>query len=421
MFHTPPPAALLVVLSTLAACAGAPPPNAAPAAQIPALEARVAQRPADVQAVVQLGGAYRQAGRLHDARRVLEDAHRRAPRDGGAAALLGLTCEDQGDFACARPLYEEYVRSGPSRLLRAQLRDRLALLERRQREADVRAAVAQEARLANTPPQPNTVAIFPFIFAGTDESLRPLERALAEFMATDLASLGSLTVLERARVQLLLDEIARGGSGRVDAATAARGGRLLGAAHVVQGHIGGGGQALALQARVARVTPAGAQTAGDAVEERGALAALFDMQQALALGVYQRLGFEPTPEQRARVMKKPTEHLQAVLAYGRGLESADAGDFAQAARHFMEAAALDPGFAAARMQAAQTTSAARAATVTPAQLTVLASSSATGDDPLAAVQALVPSAGVRDPAVEALGAEGLRGGTATVEIILRRP
>jgi tetratricopeptide (TPR) repeat protein len=403
-------------------CAGtAPAPSPAPAADIPALEARVAQRPAEVRAAVQLGGAYRQANRLDDARRVLAEAHRRAPRDGGATALLGLTCEDQGDYACARPLYEEYVRSGPSRALRAQLRDRLALLERRQREADVRAAVAQEARLANTPPQPNTVAVFPFVFAGADESLRPLERSLAEFMVTDLASLGSLTVLERARVQLLLDEIARARSGRVDAATAARGGRLLGAAHVVQGHIGGGGQALALQARVARVTPAGAQAAGDAVEERGALAALFDMQKALALGVYQRLGFELTPEQRTRVMRKPTENLQAVLAYGRGLEAADAGDFAQAARHFIEAAALDPGFAAARMQAAQSTGAARAATVTPAQLTVLASSAATGDDPLAAVQALVPSAGVRDPAVEALGAEGLRGGTATVQIILRRP
>ena len=86
-------------------CAGtAPAPSTAPAAQIATLEARVAQRPADVRAAVQLGGAYRVAGRLGDARRVLEDAHRRAPRHGGATALLGLTCEDQGDFACARPL-----------------------------------------------------------------------------------------------------------------------------------------------------------------------------------------------------------------------------------------------------------------------------------------------------------------------------
>jgi methyl coenzyme M reductase subunit C len=117
---------------------------------------------------------------------------------------------------------------------------------------------------------------------------------------------------------------------------------------------------------------------------------------------------------------RPTENLQAVLAYGRGLEAADAGNFAQAARHFMEAAALDPGFAAARAGAAQSSGAARAAGVSTAQLAANAAA-ATAEDPLQSVQSLVPSTGVRDPAAEALGREGFRGQTATVELIFRRP
>jgi tetratricopeptide (TPR) repeat protein len=414
-------AGVLGILITTGGCAGtAPAPSPAPVADIPALEQRVARAPDDAAAAVRLGAAYREAGRLDDARRVLEQAVQRAPRDGNAALFLGLTLEDQGDFTGARALYERYARTGASPRVRTQLRDRLALLDHRAREAEVRAAVAQEARLANTPPTPNSVAVFPFVFGADDETLRPLERALAEFMVTDLAATGQLTVLERARVQMLADEIALGASGRVDAATAARGGRLLGAAHVVQGHIGGGARALQLDARVARVTPGGAEPAGGAVEERGAVDALFTMQKALALGVFQRLGVQLTPDQRERVERRPTENLQAVLAYGRGLQAADAGDFDQAVRHFMEAAALDPGFAAARAQAAQSSGAARAATVTTAQLAAVAAA-ATAVDPLAAVQSLVPSTGVRDPVAEALGREGFRGEGARVELIFRRP
>jgi tetratricopeptide (TPR) repeat protein len=414
-------AGVLGILITTGGCAGtAPATSPAPGADIPALEQRVARAPDDAAAAVRLGAAYRDAGRLDDARRVLEQAVQRAPRDGNAALFLGLTLEDQGDFAGARALYERYARTGASSRVRAQLRDRLLLLDHRAREAEVRAAVAQEARLANTPPTPNSVAVFPFVFGADDETLRPLERALAEFMVTDLAATGQLTVLERARVQMLADEIALGASGRVDAATAARGGRLLGAAHVVQGHIGGGARALRLDARVARVTRVGGEPAGDAVQERGALDALFTMQKALALGVFQRLGVQLTPAQRERVERRPTENLQAVLAYGRGLQAADAGDFDQAVRHFMEAASLDPGFAAARAQAAQSSGAARAATVTTAQLAAVAAA-ATAEDPLAAVQSLVPSTGVRDPVAEALGREGFRGEGASVELIFRSP
>jgi tetratricopeptide (TPR) repeat protein len=404
-------------------CAGtAPGPSPAPAAELSALERRAARDPGDVAAAVRLGAAYRAAGRLDEARRVLEAAHARAPRDDGAALFLGLTYEDRGDFDAARGVYEGYARTGGSRRLRGELRDRLALLERRAREAEVRAAVAQEARLASAPPTPNSVAVFPFIFGADDESLRPLERALAEFLVTDLAATGRLRVLERARVQMLLDEIALGAAGRVDPATAARGGRLLRAAHVVQGHIGGGTRALELQARVARVTPEGAAAAGGPVEERGGLSALFTMQKELALGVYRRLGVELTAAERDTVLRRPTENLQAVLAFGRGLEAADAGDFAQAARHFLEAAVLDPGFAAARVQAAQAAGAARAAGVTTAQLAVQAAAAGAGSGQgLDAMQALVPSAGVRDPAAEALGGEGFRGRTATVELIFRRP
>ena len=416
-------ALLLAGLLLAGGCAGAAdPPASAPGAALPALEIRAAQAPGDVDAAVRLGDAYRRAGRLDDARQVLEAAHRLAPRDEGAALFLGLTAEDQGEMDRARQLYTEFLLAGASRRMQRELRGRLVLLERRVDEAAVRDAVAREARLAATPPRPNSVAVYPFRFAARDETLRPLERALAEFLSTDLAVTGRLAVLERARVQLLLDEIALGASGRVDPATAARGGRLLGAAHVVQGHIGGTEQALELGARVARVTPAGAEAAGSAMDERGGLPALFQMQKALALGIHERLGVRLTPPDSVRVLRRPTENLRAVLAYGRGLEAADAGDFAQAVRHFMEAARLDPGFAEARRKARAAAAAAHAALVPTAELARLAWMELGLDEGrLAGVQGFVPVPGTRDPVVEAVGREGFRDPGGGVELVFRRP
>jgi tetratricopeptide (TPR) repeat protein len=421
----PPPSRLraMLVAGFLATggCAVAAPPPAGLAAGIPALEARAQRAPEDVQAAVRLGASYREAGRLDDARRVLEQAHARAPGDDGATVWLGLTYEDQGELQRARQLYEAYVRTGASRALRGELRGRLAVLERRAREADVRQALAREAELAATPPQLNSVAVFPFRFVAEDPALRPLERALAEFLAADLAVSGRLHVLERARVQHLLDEIGLAEDGRVDPASAARGGRLLGAASVVQGHIGGTERALELEVRVALVTPAGARPAGAPVGQRGGASGLFEMQKGLALAIHQQLGVVLTPAERERVMRRPTENLQAVLAYGRGLEAADAGDFNQAAQHFMQAAALDPGFAAAAQQAQSSSGAARAAGTTTAQLARIARTELSAVDPLAGVETLVPGAGRRDPAAEALGQEGFRDATARVDFIFRRP
>lgn len=413
---------LLAALMVCAGCAANPVPSpSTPAAEIPALEARAARNPADVDAAVRLGAAYRDAGRLADARRVLEAAHERAPRHGEAILLLGLTAEDQDEPQRARQLYEAYVRAGASRRMREELRGRLALLERRARQAEARDLVAREREVSALPPTENSVAVFPFHFSGGDETLRPLERALAEFLSMDLAVTGRLTVLERSRVQLLLDEIGRGESGAVDPATAARGGRLLRAERVVQGQVGGTERALEVQARVDRVNAAGAQQEGGALAQRGGVEGLFEMEKALALGIHERLGVELSPAERERVLRRPTANLQAVLAYGRGLESADAGDFARAAEHFREAASLDPGFAAARQRAQSSQNAARAAAVTTAQLSLLAGSEGSVDEALESVQALVPGSARRDPAAEALGQEGFRDAAARVELIFRRP
>lgn len=415
------PAAL--ALCVAAACAPAGAASGPTPEQIPALEAEAARRPADTGAAARLAAAYRAANRLGDARATLERALQRDGRDPRAILLLGLTLEDQEEFAEARRLYERYLEVGRDRGLRASLTNRLALVRRRELAKAVRESLARESTLRNTAPQPRTVAVFPFQYTGDDESLRPLGRALAEMLTTDLSQTTRLSVLERLQVQMLLDEMQLAQGGLADPATAVRSGQLLGAERVVQGALAGSQEAVALDAAIVRVGASqDAPLESRTVSERDALARLLDAEKRLALSIYEQLGVQLTPAERQRVNQRATDNVQALLAYGMGLEAADAGNHEQATQHFQRAVQIDPGFSAARQAGEQSSEIAAAEQVTTQQLAQDASvEGATMLDPVLAVEALIPSVTRRDAASESLGQEGLGQRRTILEIIIRRP
>lgn len=416
--------ALSCALGLLSACAP-PAPRSSPlpmATEIPALEARYAQDANDLQLLIRLGLAYRQAGDLDQAQVVLQRAATQRPDDPAAALALGLVFEDLERYAEARVLYERYLEAGRTEAIRDQLLERLALLERKELDQAVRTSLAREAELADTPSDPRRIAVYPFLYAGADPALEPLGLALAELLVTDLAQTRQLTILERARVQLLLDEMQLAREGLVDPSTAPRSGRLLGAGHIVQGRIDGGEELLRLQAAVVDVT---APSRAGSVAEQDALAQLFEMQTRLALSILRSLGVTVSEEERARLSQHPTTNLQALVAYGLGLRADDDGDFALAVEHFARAVALDPGFAEARARQRRAARMVAASRVTTTDLVELGAAEFSPrrsalPESLISIRDLVPRGPGRDPTAELLGQDVI-GNQAILEIILRRP
>jgi len=420
----------------LAACATVGGPGGSPPdpAEIPFLEADRARDGGNLDVLVRLGAAYRAAGRLNEARSTLEQAVQFAPTHGGAILHLALTYEELEAWSDAAVAYGEYARVGESAALRTQSQRRIPVMRRRALEAEVRSVLAQEAQLATRVPEPGTVAVFPFLYGGADPNLRPLGRALAELLVTDLGQTDRLRVLERTRVQLLLDEIALGESDRTDPATVARSGQLLGAGRVVLGNIGDQGDLLQLQGMVVPVVQAGAALPAipEPLSERERLEQFFDAQKRLVLGLYSTMGVELTAAERERVNQRPTENIQALLAWGLALEAEDRGDFATAAEQFATAVQLDPGFEAARVSQAVATQILNALQVGTRQLGQTAMIEIPAPPPGAGIlfsqgaieelERLVPSPGSRDPLPEVQGTDVIGGGsTVLVELILRRP
>ncbi len=342
---------LAPLLALLVACAPPLPPVQAPT---PTELSSIRQRAAvdrSPEAQVSLGAAWLAAGQRDSARAVLERVLATSPRNPPALLYRGITAEEQGDYARADSLYRAYLDLGRSAPLKREVGRRLELVRRQALAASIRSALAAEAELSRLPPEPDAIAVFPFSYTGQDPRMQALTRALAALLTTDLAQTGRLRVLERTRVQALVNEIRLSGSGLVDPATAVRGGRLLRAGRVVQGQVGGTDQALRIAAAVVRADTVAVEKAAP-IELQDELGRLFAMEKALALGLYQAMGVQLTVAERERVAHQATQNVEALLEFGWGLVAEEEGDPGGAADHFQRAAQFDPGFVEARRLAA---------------------------------------------------------------------
>lgn len=337
-------------------------------ADIPALEAARQQRPNDASVLTRLGIAYYDAKDFTKARDALRATLVVEPTSYAAAVYLGLSYEELGNLDSARVSYDRAAAMHITSTQKEELTARLTLLTRKELQQDARNALAQEATLTRSAPVENTIAVFPFRYRGANEELRPLERGLSQLIVTDLSKVSRLRLLERERVQALLDEMQLTDSGRVQAATGARSGRMLRAASVVQGTLQdqpGNGSQLRLDANVVNATNASVTATGAATDR---LQQLFEVEKTVVLQLLQKMGITLSAAERRAISERPTADLQAFLAYSRGLEAEDRGDYQAAADQFNAAVARDPNFRTARDKQAQNQRMAAAMGTTPAQL-----------------------------------------------------
>lgn len=339
---------VLALAAAVAACASGGPRGGTREVEpdaIAKLEAEQRATPESGPVLRALGLAYYKSGRYGDAFRMLQLARLRDPKDGTAALYAGLSAEKLGDFKAARSAYTSYLSYGRTQRVRGQLRARLAALARQELLQEAKTAVANERQLAAQPGDPRTIAVMPFRFTGTDSSLRPLGRGMAELIVNDLAKSKTLTLVERARIQMVLDEIQLGRSGAVDTNTSARAGKLVRAGRLVQGSLTQLPM-FSLRIDAALVDVPTSQTTGGASADNR-LEQFFAMEKKIVLDLFRALGITLTPEERRAVEERPTRSLAAFLAYSAGLLEQDAGNLDAANRYYAEALRIDPDFAPA--------------------------------------------------------------------------
>ncbi len=287
-----------------------------------------------------------------------------APAEALGPMVIGGCQEKDGRYDLAFATYTDFANKYPEARGVAAVRALAQFALRTQATQTAKLALARESTLTTLAPEPATVAVLPVTIAG-DSSLQPLSRGLAELMLTDLAMVRSLRLLERIQVGALLDELKLGQSGRADASTTARVGRLLRAERMVQG------VATITQNGPVRMSAAVVRGDGDVragAEANGTFKQLLDLEKQIVFGLATELGIQLTEAERQRILRQGPKNLAAFLAYSKGLEALDRGDYRGAAAAFAAAVRADPSFQSA-VEQQQAAEAAPALQATPGDLT----------------------------------------------------
>ncbi len=201
-------------------------------------------------------------------------------------------------------------------------------------------AVAEEKSLS-APAGKNTVAVLYFRNGTGDPSLDPMRKGIPLLLITDLSGVSALSVIERTRLQALTEETGLGASGLVEAGTAPRVGKLLGARWLVGGEIGREKPTrIDLTSNVADV-PAGSTTGK--TTSGGEIDRLFEVEKDLLFGVLKLLDVKVSPEEEQRLRKPCTKSSTALAALFLGVDAGDRGELDKAEGYYRKALQVDPG------------------------------------------------------------------------------
>jgi TolB-like protein len=179
---------------------------------------------------------------------------------------------------------------------------------------------------------------------------------MAELITIDLSRSHELTVVERAKLQALIDEITLQQSGQTDSTTNVRAGKIIQAGRIVNGQIVQNAERLRVDAAI--VNTQTSALAGGAANEN-TLAELFAIEKAIVLQLFDSLGVTLTTAERNTIEQRPTRSMQAFLAYSRGLRLEDQGKYDEASRSYQEALRIDPSFGGAMQKSVETQAAAQ--------------------------------------------------------------
>ena len=191
-----------------------------------------------------------------------------------------------------------------------------------------------------------TLAVLPLDKASASEEYAGLGKALAGMLVTDLSAVPGIKLVERERLQALLDELELNSGDFVDPKSAQKLGKGVGARFVLAGSFSVVGEQFVLDARVVSVESGEIYKAADA---NGLITDFVSVEKDLVESLLTGLAVSLTSSLKRQLYSvAPTEDFGAFTAYGEGIEAQDAGNLEAAREAYERAVSADPDFSQAR-------------------------------------------------------------------------
>lgn len=172
---------------------------------------------------------------------------------------------------------------------------------------------------------PKTIAIFYFENNSVvdKDKLDPLRKGLADMLITEMSKIKDLKVVERQRIQSIIDELNLSETDMVDKSTSQKMGSLLGAQVMLFGGFSNlFNDKLRIDVRIVR-TETGETLKAE--EETGELDEFLTMLQALVKKIAKDLDVTLSSEDQDRLEATKDGNFNGYVTYAHGLEYEDAG------------------------------------------------------------------------------------------------
>ncbi|MCJ7687205.1 MAG: tetratricopeptide repeat protein, partial [Desulfobacteraceae bacterium] len=290
--------------------------------------------------LVEQGVAQYEEGERDQAKKTFEYAKEAFPSNYAVPYYLGLIYLEEGRRSDAIAEWQQYVLMDPKSEDSMKIRKYLTLLIREEAVEYAKQAVANEAALLRSPVADNTVAVTTFENLGS-ENLEPLGKGMAAMLIHDLSQVPDLQVVERVKLQALLEEMNLGTSGLVDQKTIPKVGKLLKAKHVATGNIADiKEENLQIFSVVVDAEQIGSI---DTLGVQGAMKEFYHLEKEIACIIIEGLGHYCSKMPGA-FGKIHTKSLAALTAFSAGLDYLDQEKYDEAREEFQKALDEDPKF-----------------------------------------------------------------------------
>jgi tetratricopeptide (TPR) repeat protein len=309
-------------------------------APAPAPEATELSTQEKQELVGQAVAAY-ERGQWPTAQRKLEQARTVFPENYAVPYYLGLIYLEQGRRSDAIAQWQRYVAMDPKSENALKICKNLTLLLRQEARDFAKQAVTEQSALIRGRADDKTVAVTSYSNLGS-EKLGPLGKGMAAMLISDLSKVPDLKVVDRIKLQALLEEMQLGTTGLVDSKSAPKVGKLLKARHVTSGSLADLDKDNLV---IASVLVDSHQKAGliSSQDAHGLLEEFYDLEKKIACQIIQALGkdCQTVPEGFYLIH---TKSLPALVLYSRGLDEFDKENYDEAREQFRKSLNEDPQF-----------------------------------------------------------------------------
>ncbi|MFO7891140.1 MAG: CsgG/HfaB family protein [bacterium] len=300
----------------------------------------------DEEIYTRIGALFWYMGRYESASKILRLVLNKNSDYGKALFYLGMINESMDNKQRALEVYKSYYKLDKGDYYRTAMLSRLDFIVKQMMNVQIQEAIRNEKSISLENFPDKSLAVLYFTNLSDNPRWRPLQKGLAEMMITDLSQIEELMVVERIRLNYLMDELRLGVSGISEEENISRVGKLLGAKNLIKGsYMITPTDEVLLDANIYRLS---VDLMPQSASYEGTISELFRLEKELVLKVINYFNIRLTPEKRSEIFEIPTEDMEAFINYCMGLEAMDRGDMVTAQKYFQKALYIDKDFQEAK-------------------------------------------------------------------------